>query len=161
MDWNISLMIIDIYHRHFSVINSPHSGLIWRALVHANSPSMKYNPCILLLIISFCGLHINYLYHQAIIFLLVSYSLNGSCLGYGKWNQGVVKKTELYDLNLHYNSYFHSQQIAVNKNTFRFFRFILDSSFPKTFFLAAFAHKQQPVDPQRWVGLTLTLGLTC
>lgn len=77
---------------HFSVIYSPKSGLIWLSLVHANSPSIKYNPCLLLLIISVYGLHNNYLCHHIIIFPFVSCSLNGSCLGYGNWNQGIVTK---------------------------------------------------------------------
>lgn len=70
---------------------------------------------------------------------------------------GSCDKTERYDPSLQYNSHFHSQQTKILLD---FFRFILDSSFLKNF-QVAFAHKQQPVDPQRWVGLTLTLSLTC
>lgn len=70
-------------------------------------------------------------------------------------------KTELYDPSLHYNSYFHSRQTKILSDFFLVYSFILDSSCLKAFFLAVFAHEQQPVDPQRWVGLTLTLGLTC
>lgn len=72
---------------------------------------------------------------------------------------GSCGKTELYDPSLHYNSYFHSQQTNILSDFYLVCSFILDSSFLKAFFLAAFAHKQQPVDPQRWLGLTLSL--TC